>query len=194
MLLSDEQECTRVIKTLFKEIKWIDSVKYIGVEFIPTPIEDYIDDKTAFDAIIITRSKSGKKGLISIETKYTDILGENSSARNEKKNRIIKKEALFSKGMTARLKSEGYKQIYRNFLLTYTYAKKNGFSNFCNVIISPWEDILSLQEMEELTASLVKHKDCVQKIDLEEFLERGICTGSAKLAGIYQTIKNRYIV
>jgi hypothetical protein len=86
LLLSNEGECSEVVCQLFNELNWIHRVLYVGVEFIPIPIELFTDDKSAFDAILIVEDRNGKRGLISIETKYTDILGANSSSKNEIKN------------------------------------------------------------------------------------------------------------
>ena len=51
----------------------------IGLEFIPTPTEEYIRDKTAMDAFVRYLDKNGNNYLISIETKYTDSLGTNAA-------------------------------------------------------------------------------------------------------------------
>ena len=60
LLISDKALCSEACKTLFKEINWISTVEYIGVEFIPTPIEQYTNDKTAFDAVLIVKDENGK--------------------------------------------------------------------------------------------------------------------------------------
>ena len=193
LLLVRPEECSSVTKELFSELNWIESVLYVGVEFIPVPIEKYLDDKTAFDAIIVTQDKAGKHGLIAIETKYTDILGENTSARNDKKNALIQESKLFSADAVKRLKREGYKQIYRNYLLAYAYASFNKFKYFCNVIVSPKADELSHQEISEVRSSLSKNPENIFKIDLEEFVKRGMGSGSEGISSVYKTIFQRYI-
>jgi hypothetical protein len=193
LLLNNPTECSTVVKALFKELTWIVSVEYVGVEFIPIPTEDYIDDKSAFDAIFIVKDSFGKHGIISIETKYTDLLGKNTSSKNDRKNLIIQEDSLFSDEITHQLLREGYRQIYRNFLLTYTYAKRNRMANFANVIISPKEDILSIQEYEELSNGLRNLKKVIFKTNLDEFLERGICSGVKRIADVFTRTKERYI-
>lgn len=193
LLLINSIECSSVVKALFKELNWIDSVEYIGVEFIPIPINAYIDDKSAFDAIVLVKDSFGKLGIVSIETKYTDLLGVNTSAKNEQKNKIIQDDNLFINEITQRLLTEGYKQNYRNFLLTYTYAKRNQMANFANIIISPKEDVLSIEEYEELSKGLRNLKNVIFKTDLDEFLERGICSGSKRISDVFTRIKERYI-
>lgn len=192
LLLFDLAECTAVIKALFKEISWIDGVDYIGVEFIPTPIDFYTGDKSAFDAIIITKDSRMKKGLITIETKYTDILGNNNSSNNKLKDELIKRDKIFTDEATERLLQKGYTQIYRNFLLTYAYSKRHLFSNFANVIISPEEDKESMRDCERVAKELRVLKNLVYKVDLEEFVERGIKSDYKRVSEVYGKIKRRY--
>jgi hypothetical protein len=194
LLISDKDSCSNIIKSLFKDVNWISSVEYIGVEFIPTPIEQYTNDKTAFDAIIIVQDVDRKKGVLSIETKYTDLLGSNSSKNNDKKNELIEKYKLFSPETVTNLKVNGYKQIYRNYLLTFAFAKSNKFTNFCNVIISPSEDELSKEELLELQTSLRRNKSSIMKIDLEEFINRGCSTEVGAIKSVYKQLKKRYVV
>lgn len=194
LLISDKDSCTKLIKTLFNEVDWISSVEYIGVEFIPTPIEQYTNDKTAFDAIIIVKDADHKKGVLTIETKYTDLLGSNFSKNTDKKNELIEKYKLFSRETITNLKANGYKQIYRNYLLTFAFAKFNKFNKFCNVIISPSEDELSKEELLELQNSLKRNKSSIMKIDLEEFIKRGCLTGIGTLKNVYKQLKERYVV
>jgi hypothetical protein len=193
ILVKDKKECSAIVKALFQEIKWIETVEYIGVEFIPTPTREYTDDKSAFDAIIIVKDKNGKKGLISIETKYTDGLGSNSSSKTSLKDDLVSKEKIFSQELVQQIKKDGYSQLLRNYLLTYSYKKKNGFQLFANIIISPREDVDSEKEIEALKANLERDKETVFKIPLEEFLNRGKGLANGELSGIYKKIYERYI-
>jgi len=165
-LLEDKDETSRIIKMMFSELDWIETTEYIDVEFIPDPIEYYTNDKTAFDAIILVKDKNGKKGLVTIETKYTDLLGSNSSANIELKNKIVKEDNLFNEAYSIELSQKGYKQIHRNYLLTYAYAKRNKIQNFINVVISPKEDLISEKEISEVKQALSKNKDSIIKIPL----------------------------
>jgi len=194
LLVLDKNLCSEVCKILFKEISWISTIEYIGVEFIPTPIERYTNDKTAFDAILIVKDKNDKKGVISIETKYTDLLGSNSSKNVEHKNKLVEKYNIFSADLKSILKKNGYKQIYRNYLLTFAFSKINKFKNFCNIILSPSEDKVSAKEILEIENGLDEKKDTIIKIDLEEFINRGILTDKTGVANHFKNLQQRYIV
>jgi hypothetical protein len=192
LLIDDSKEASRIVKELFFEIPWIDEVRFIDIEFIPTPIENYTNDRSAFDAMIIVKDVEGKKGLISIETKYTDILGDNVSSNSDKKDELSKR--IFSKRLTEQLKNEGYKQIHRNFLLTYSYATNNHFKHFVNVIISPKEDVLSLNQISELRNEMIKNKDSLIKISLEDIVNRGINSKNEYFSNLMKEFENRYFI
>lgn len=193
LLNDNEIETSRIVKHLFSEITWIETVNDIDVEFIPTPIEDYTNDRSAFDAMIIVRTIDNKKGLISIETKYTDLLGANTASDSRIKNEIVKNNGIFSPALMNELNEKGYKQIHRNFLLTYAFAKKNGYDRFANVIISPEEDALSKTEINELKNEMTKYKDSILKITLQEFVGRGLSCRNDKIELLMNKFKERYL-
>lgn len=58
-------------------------VMEIGLEVIPTLIESYTNDKSVMDAYIRFVGNKGDKHIISIETKYTDVLGVNEASHCE---------------------------------------------------------------------------------------------------------------
>jgi hypothetical protein len=194
-LLTEQLQTSQVVKKLFSELMWIEKVEYIDIEFIPTPISDYTNDRSAFDAMIITSDEKGKKGLIAIETKYTDLLGSNTSSKknDEIKNELISSNRIFDDSYSTQLKKSGYKQIDRNYLLTYAYAKKNNFKHFTNVIISPEADKLTIEEINTLQASLVKNKDTVFKISLEEFVQRGQSCIQVWFVDLMKKFHKRYL-
>ena len=193
LLVEKKEDCTKVVQRLFSEIDWINEVKYIDIEFIPVPIEKYINDRTAFDAVIIATDNNDKKGLISIETKYTDVLGSNVSNSDEL-NKIVRRGKLFTVEVQNELFDTGFKQIYRNFLLTYIYAKKNNFKHFANVVISLEEDKRSLDEINLLKTQLMKYQDCIFKINLEEFVDRGKTCLNETIKNVMTKFSDRYFV
>ena len=64
------------------------------------------------------------------ETKYTDLLGSNTSSKASLKDDIITENKIFDAELVNTLKEKGYQQIHRNYLLTYMFAKKNNFKHF----------------------------------------------------------------
>jgi len=193
LLRKDKDETSRIIKILFSEIDWIVAVTEIDVEFIPTPIADYTNDKSAFDAMIIVTTKNDRKGLISIETKYTDLLGSNTASDSETKNKLVKDGNFFTDALMTSLQTDGYKQIHRNWLLTYAYATRNEFDAFVNVVISPAEDALSGMEIADLQKDMTKHKDSILKISLQDFVDRGSGCQNDSIREVMEKFEERYL-
>ena len=79
---------TQIVQAIFPTIA-IGRVTEVGLEYLHTDIENYLGDKTAMDAIIRYHDPSGRPCFIAIETKYTDVLGENSASRTERQKALI---------------------------------------------------------------------------------------------------------
>lgn len=193
LLKTDSEEASRIIRHLLPELDWIDTVIVIDVEFLPTPIEDYTNDRSAFDAMIQVRTVNGGKGLISIETKYTDLLGSNSSSNTEIKNRLVAQDAIFKPDLIDALKINGYQQIHRNYLLTYAYAKKDGFNCFANVVLSPLEDQFSVKEIEDLRSKMTGNQETILKINLQDLVKRGIECSNTEIQEVMRLFSSRYL-
>ena len=74
------KEVSSIFRAVFHD-KGIKTVEQVELEYLHTDIENYLDDKTAMDAIIRFIDNEGKKSFIAIETKYTDVLGTNSASK-----------------------------------------------------------------------------------------------------------------
>jgi hypothetical protein len=189
----DSNEASRIVTILFREIQWIEAVREIDVEFIPTPIEEYTNDKSAFDAMLLVTTRDGSNGLISIETKYTDLLGSNTASDSLAKNQLVKEGAFFTESLVKQLETDGYKQIHRNWLLTYAFAKKNGYGRYANVVISPDEDTLSGSEIDKLKKGMTNYQDTIMKISLQDFVGRGITCYNDRIQNVMDKFNERYL-
>lgn len=194
LLKEDPEEASRIAKALFEEIPWIDQLVEVDVEFIPVPITNYTNDKSAFDAMLIVQDQDGQKGLISIETKYTDILGGNVAKDSATKNALVEQGGFFDDSLKSELREKGYKQIHRNFLLTYAYAVKQGFTHFANVVVSPEEDKLSVAEIDEQQVHMTQYQDRIFKIPLEAIVERGASCGNLEYVDVMHRFRDRYLL
>lgn len=193
LLVTDSKRASVVIKRMFQEIGWIDTVTYIDVEFIPRPITNYTNDKSAFDALVLVKDRHGAKGLIAIETKYTDLLGSNTAKHTETKNRLLESNSIFDTEYSNYLINSGYDQIHRNYLLAYSYAKKHGYKHFTNLIISPKEDTISVKELNELQQHLILDKSTIMKLDLESIVQRAITCNDGSISWVMEKFWGRYL-
>ena len=182
---------TSIFKSIFPD-KCIGEVTEVGLEFLHTDIGNYLNDCTAMDAIVRYKDTDGKPAFIAIETKYTDVLGENTSGRqNVKYDYWIEKIGMFKPDTEAELirsakaaktakKSKKLKfmlkdmkvvsQIYRNFLLTECYGIVEKANRCYSVVLAP-----------------------ISAVSLEDFVERTlkVCPSSDRAA--FEYFKERYI-
>ena len=72
LLKQDPAMVTLAVRSVFRNFP-VFEVTEIGLEFIPTPIDKYTNDKSAMDAYIRFVDNKGGKHIIAIETKSTHI-------------------------------------------------------------------------------------------------------------------------
>lgn len=98
----------------------------IVIEFAPSPKENYLDDRTSFDAYIEYTHIDNTKGIIGIEVKYTEkeykidaesieakVVGDKSSLYYT----ITEKSKIYKQDYSNDWQSDLYRQIWRNQLL-----------------------------------------------------------------------------
>lgn len=112
---------TLAVRSVFRNFP-IFEVTEIGLKFIPTPIENHTNDKSAMEAYIKFVDNKGGKHIIAIDTKYTDVLGMNKANRCEKQKQKLIDTGLFYSDFEELLMGGKVKltQIYRNLLLNGT--------------------------------------------------------------------------
>jgi hypothetical protein len=176
MMLKTKEPTTldEMIKAAFPKIKYIYKVLEIGLEFIPTPIENYIGDKSAMDAYIRFQDKAGNNYLIAIETKYTDSLGVNTASEKsfQKQLDIINELDMFIPASVEliRKKELAISQIYRNFILAEKYAKLHGLDGVYSVILVPKDHPTTKDEVRSLQSHLKdEYKYKISALALEDF-------------------------
>ena len=172
LLEKDVKKTSEIIAHLFPA--WdIVKVEKIDIEFIPTPITNYTNDKSAMDAVIFFSDKKGNHNIIAIEVKYTDNLGTNKASENKGKPEVARESKLFTDAGIKYIEA-GCTQIFRNFLLTEKFRMVHGFANSYNVILAPTNHPSTESEINAIRKYFndTCPKDKLIKIDLESFTEK----------------------
>lgn len=150
------------------DIHQVDDIK---IEFIPEPIKNYTNDKTAMDAAIHYSDAEGNKYIIAIEVKYTDSLGSNEASDKESKFIIAKESGVFTTLGLAQVKSV-CPQIYRNFLLTEKYRMVHELTDSYSVVLAPKDHPTTLEEIKSLKNHLKRnYKYKIDSYPLEDFMD-----------------------
>lgn len=149
----------------------IEKVTFIDIEYIPLPIKDYINDKTAFDAVILFENEDKQQGIIAIETKYTDKLGTNVGKKNQKKIEIAEAAGIFTEDALKDIREYGCQQLMRNVLLTESYRLKHQMTYSQSIILSPADEPFSDQEVAEFqTLLLPSFQTKIARVTIEDFI------------------------
>ena len=155
----------------------IEKITEVGIEFIPDYYECCLNDKTAMDAFFRYVTYNGKKGIIAIETKYTDHLGKNQASdpslainatQRDGISQIFTEEGKESI-VSGRIKLS---QVYRNFLLTETVRLHEKLDESISIVVSPLENKSNKKDEEQLSNILnKKYKYKFQVFSLEAFVD-----------------------
>lgn len=165
----------------------------IELEYLPSPIDHYLNDRTAFDALVTYVDHSGKRNLLAIETKYVEKLGKNISSDLSTQIEFAKESKIFSSEGMAGVRM-GLPQLGRNFLLAQKVKEVDRFDEAYAVVISPKENNSSMKEIEDfkklLNDEYQKHLFFLSLEDFTEKIEKN-CTGNLK-SWIHK-FKTRYL-
>lgn len=190
-----EDVITKIITAVFPDMN-IARVTEIGLEFLHTDVENYLNDKTAMDAIIRFVDSENRPCFIAIEIKYTDTLGTNSAREKGTQKKFIEELKFFSLETEEALinNRKEISQIYRNFLLSECYRIKEGVHESYSIILSPENHPTTKTELLSLKEELLpEYQYKINSISLEQFVETIIenCPEDKSQPFIY--FKNRYL-
>ena len=195
LLKQDPAMVTLAVRSVFRNFA-VFEVTEIGLEFIPTPIENYAKDKSAMDAYIKFMDNKGGKHIIAIETKYTDVLGVNEAQRCEEQKQMLIDTGLFSPDFDELLTGGKVKltQIYRNLLLTERYRIKEELKDSYSVVLSPKEHPSTEEEIKSVTKYLKQEYTYkLSAVSLEDFVNAMIQYLPEYYAQVYESFRGRYL-
>ena len=191
----DPAMVTLAVRSVFRNYP-VFEVTEIGLEFIPTPIENYTNDKSAMDAYIRFVDNKGGEHIIAIETKYTDVLGVNEASRCEEQKQMLVDTGLFSAEFEKLLMGDKVKltQIYRNLLLTERYRMVEGLKDSYSVVLSPKEHPSTEEEISSVTRYLKpEYEYKLSDVTLEDFVDAMIQYLPEYYAHVYERFRGRYL-
>lgn len=195
LLEQDPAMVTLAVRSVFRNFP-VFEVTEIDLEFIPTPIENYTNDKSAMDAYIRFVDNNGGKHIIAIETKYTDVLGVNEASRCEEQKQMLVDTGLFNADFDELLMVGKVKltQIYRNLLLTERYSMVEGLKDSYSVVLSPKGHPSTKEEIRSVTEYLKpKFAYKLSAVTLEDFVDAMIQYLPEYYAQVYERFRGRYL-
>lgn len=149
---SNTKAADRILQACFPNLQ-IERVLSIELEYLPYPVDQYLNDRTAFDAMLIYKTTSGKTNILAIETKYVEALGTNRSRDISHQIEVVKNSSVFSSDCLAH-SEKGFSQLGRNFMLAERYRKVHHLDEAHAVVIAPLENNSSETEIAEFSKLL----------------------------------------
>jgi hypothetical protein len=143
----DDKAATNILRNCFPELK-IKQLLAVEIEYLPYPVHEYLDDRTAFDAMIVYKTDLNERNILAIETKYVEALGNNPSSKLSKQIELVKNSPLFS-SLGKMEVEKGFGQLGRNFLLAEKFKIENRLDKAFAVTISPVGNGSSKAEIEQ---------------------------------------------
>lgn len=196
MLEDGHQELvTTLVRSVFPQLP-IGQVTDIGLEFLHRDIKNYLNDKTAMDAIIRYEDKEHRRCFIAIETKYTDVLGTKSANNTEQHREFIKQLGFFLPESEYALvnKLKPISQIYRNFLLAECYRIKEPAHECHSIVLSPKDHPTTKKEVKSLQNELrPEYRYKIQALSLEDFVSRILKVCPPEYASPFVWFRHRYL-
>ena len=200
MLEKSPEAATAAIKAALPMYP-IHSVTSVDLEFIPEDYAELSGDKSAMDAIIRFVNGSDKEGFIGIETKYSENLGTNvalekgTNKPRAKSLETVRRLKCFKPDIEERI-SQGQirlTQIYRNFLLSESYASKYGLDSY-SIILAPARHPSTGKEVDSLRNELrEENKNKIDSISLEDFVERILMKCPEDYKEVFKRFRDRYL-
>jgi hypothetical protein len=114
-LLNDFGLATALLKPLFPDE--ILEVTRVMLEFVPEPVNVYLNDHTAFDAYVEYTALDGNKGFIGIETKLVEPFTLAEHEHREYWNWSHQEDASWVKSTLSNLRDAKVNQLWRDHLL-----------------------------------------------------------------------------
>lgn len=120
------------------------SIEEIKIEYPPRKLNT-LGDNTSFDVFIDYTNNEGEKCFLGIEVKYTE---GGYSPTNKEKSLLNKEDSIYRKVTSGsklyfskkpkffeNVSKNSYRQIWRNHILAYTFAKKYNYEEFKSITI-----------------------------------------------------------
>ncbi len=193
MLERNEAAVNTIFQKLFPTLR-ITIVNEIKIEFVPSPIGNYLGDKSGMDAAILYSNTDSQKGIIAIETKYIDKLGTNSASNASLHNSFARQlNAFTDKGLLDLSLSSP--QIIRNFLSLEKYKSVAGFHEAYSVILSHAGNPYTEGEVRDFKNTLnADWHYKVIKCDLDKFVSIIKANCSSDFTDWINKFEDRYLV
>ena len=119
-LALDHELATKLARSVWGD--HVGRVTSVRFEWAPGPPADYLDDATAFDAIIEYEAFDGMRGFVGVETKLTEPFSE-GAYDGEKYRRWMTPDAPWHADAASEVAEVAHNQLWRDHLLAWSLLR-----------------------------------------------------------------------
>ena len=171
------------------------AVEHVECEWTPREPGSTINDRTAFDAAIVTRREDGCRHLIGIETKYTESFSPTRYGAPDRgdagKYRSIHESCgWFEPGAERALTGSATNQLWRNCLLAAAAERSGEFDSAEVVVVALADDPGADKALKGVRATMTNPDRC-RMLSLERIVD--ISSTIPALADWARMFDQRYI-
>lgn len=176
----------------------IAKVEAIEVEWTPkTPIdpaapseEHPLQDRTAFDAVVFYRDRQGRRGLVGVETKYTEPFSQKEYPVEDYEP-FARASGQFRPDAATRLVGAATNQAWRNLLLVFGIRSEEPFAHRHMTILALYGDKGATAAFEGLERELLAPAESLRSATLEALVAHA--AGEPTLADWAKKFRARYL-
>lgn len=123
-LVGQPERATRLMRALADDD--VARVLRVAVEWAPAPAPDYLDDRTAFDAMVEYERRDGSVVLLGIETKLTDSFSQKPYDGEKYRRWMRSPRSPFRVEAETEVATPRHNQLWRNHLLAIAARDRVG--------------------------------------------------------------------
>lgn len=157
---------------VFSKVLGLDIAFLESIEVEWTPEGDHpLGDRTAFDAFVKYRTRTGDRGFLGVETKYTEPFSQKEYASDIYRKITESPASGFRKGAVSRLKGVETNQLWRNALLAVSVRSSGSYAIGHFLVMAPEGDAEVRKALDGISAELIKPNTLVLSVSLETFIK-----------------------
>lgn len=143
-------------------------VTSVRFEWAPSPRGDYLDDRTAFDAVIEYEAVDGQRGFIGVETKLTEPFSE-KVYDGEGYRRWMTPDAPWRTDAASQVSAIAHNQLWRDHLLAWSLLRHSGseYEHGRLIVVYHGED-QDTREAVHGYRRLLREEDTFQALELAD--------------------------
>lgn len=171
-LVRDRDLARTLLETLVPER--ISEVTRAYIEWSPTPVSDYLNDHTAFDAFIEYQTTDGQLFGLGIETKLCEPFSQQEYDRPEYRRWMLSSDSPWLPESWKKVQHISYNQLWREHLLAFAMRTRTGspYHQVRFLLVHHPEDIECERNYSTYKKLLKNEDDSLFSLPLDQIVDR----------------------